>query len=223
VFDGAEDRNGKRNFDEIRFWKDYINGAGYIYDDQGGTGGLGSGALFVIAGDYNADLCDGDSFKVACIGRDQPGIGPNAIGQLLLDPLVNTGVTPASAGGTAAATDPSNNGPANASHLQDPMFDTADFNDAAPGNLRVDYVLPSISLDILDSGVFWPERADPNFPLVGTFNNVNLFAGFPTSDHKAVFVDVRIPSHGVPAPAGLSLLLGAAVLAGLGRRRVPAR
>ena len=177
----------------------------------------------MIAGDYNADLCDGDSFKVACTGRDQPGVGPNAIGQLLLDPLVNTGVTPASAGGTAAANDPSNNGPINASHLQDAMFDTADFNDIAPGNLRVDYVLPSVSLDILDSGVFWPDRADPNFPLVGTFNNLNLFSNFPTSDHKAVFVDVLVPSHGVPAPAALSLLMGAAVLAGLGRRRASAR
>ncbi len=226
VFDVPEDRNGKRNFDEIRFWKDYINGAGYIYDDQGGTGGLGGNALFIIAGDYNADLCDGDSFKVACTGRDQPGVGPNAIGQLLLDPLVNTGVTPESAGGTAAATDPSNNGNFNDRHLQDLRFDTADFSDSStfgPGNLRVDYVLPSISLDILDSGVFWPDRADPNFPLVGTFNNLNLFSNFPTSDHKAVFVDVLVPTHGVPTPAALSLLLGAALLAGLGRRVPRAR
>jgi hypothetical protein len=25
VFDGPEDRNGRRNFDEIRFWADYIS------------------------------------------------------------------------------------------------------------------------------------------------------------------------------------------------------
>ena len=25
VFDGPEDRNGTRNFDEIRFWADYIS------------------------------------------------------------------------------------------------------------------------------------------------------------------------------------------------------
>ena len=25
-------RNGRRNHDEIRFWKDYINGESYIYD-----------------------------------------------------------------------------------------------------------------------------------------------------------------------------------------------
>ncbi len=28
VFDGPEDRNGKRNFDEIRFWADYVKGGG---------------------------------------------------------------------------------------------------------------------------------------------------------------------------------------------------
>ena len=42
VFDGPEDRNGRRNYDEIRFWADYIGGgsaASYIYDDAGGTGG----------------------------------------------------------------------------------------------------------------------------------------------------------------------------------------
>lgn len=54
-FDGAEDRNGKRNHDEIRFWKDYVNGAGCIYDDAGTFGELVTGAKFVIAGDYNAD------------------------------------------------------------------------------------------------------------------------------------------------------------------------
>ena len=41
VFDGPEDRNGTRNFDEIRFWADYItpSAAGYIYDDHGVEGG----------------------------------------------------------------------------------------------------------------------------------------------------------------------------------------
>ena len=39
VFDGPEDRNGARNADEIRFWSDYIAGAGYIRDDAGRTGG----------------------------------------------------------------------------------------------------------------------------------------------------------------------------------------
>jgi hypothetical protein len=199
VFDGPEDRNGKRNHDEIRLLKDYIRGADYLVDDAGKQGGLAPGARFVLAGDFNADLCDGDSFKVPCVAANTPGKGPNAIGQLLQDPLVNTQVTPRSAGGQAAATDPDNNGPANQAHLGDPAFDTADFNDANPGNLRVDYVLPSANLKIVGAGVFWPTRQESRFALVGTFNKPNLYAGFSSSDHRAVWVDVSLPA--VPARA----------------------
>ena len=72
-----------------------------------------------------------------------------------------------------------------------PLRETATnlvFADGAPGNLRVDYVLPSTSLRILDAGVFWPTSGDPLFRLVGTFP-------FPTSDHLLVWVDVRLPHH----------------------------
>lgn len=231
VFDGPEDRNGKRNFDEIRFWQEYVNGAAWVYDDQGGTGGLAPGTLFVIAGDMNADPCDGDSFKNPCSASGTPGIptlgvGPNAIMQLVGDPAVNQALNPfapgnlvpESAGGTAAATDPANNGPINLSHLMDPRWDTADFNDIAPGNLRADYVLPSSGLEVVGGGVFWPTRQDADFPLVGTFNNLNLFSNFPTSDHKAVYVDVMVAP--VPVPAALPLLGSALLgLAGILRRR----
>lgn len=194
VFDGPEDRNGKRNHDEIRLLKDYVNGANYLVDDAGRRGGLPPGARFVLAGDFNADLCDGDSFKAPCLAANTPGKGPNAIGQLLLDPLVNTQLTPSSAGGTAAATDPDNNGPANQAQMGNPAFDTADFNDANPGNLRVDYVLPSANLKIVGAGVFWPTRQDSRFALVGTFNKPNLYASFASSDHRAVWVDVVVPA-----------------------------
>jgi hypothetical protein len=172
VFDGPEDRNGTRNFDEIRFWADYVApGAGaYVYDDQGRRGGL-RGGRFVIMGDQNSDPLDGDSI-------------PGAIQQLLEHPRVNTSVTPGSDGATEASV---LQGGANAGHLSDPRFDTADFADGAPGNLRADYVLPSRNLSICDAGVFWPERADPLFRLTGVFP-------FPSSDHRAVWVDV--------APAG---------------------
>jgi hypothetical protein len=58
VFDGPEDRNGTRNNDEIRFWADYVipSRSGYIYDDNGGQGGITPGDPFVIAGDQNSDL-----------------------------------------------------------------------------------------------------------------------------------------------------------------------
>lgn len=63
TFDAAEDRNGKRNFDEIRFWADYIDPARATYhrDDAGIPGGLPAGARFVIAGDHNADPSRGES------------------------------------------------------------------------------------------------------------------------------------------------------------------
>ena len=52
-------------------------------------------------------------------------------------------------------------GGANLTHRSDPRFDTADFSDIAPGNLRADYVLPRKNLKIVDAGVFWPVLADP--------------------------------------------------------------
>lgn len=171
TFDGAEDRNGTRNHDEIRFWADYVSGpeaSRYVYDDEGATGGLRPGAAFVIAGDQNADPEDGDSVD-------------DAILQLLDHPLVNGRFTPSSAGGPEAA---AAQGGANASHEGDPAYDTADFADRAPGNLRVDYVLPSRRLRVLDGGVFWPVAADPLSRLTGSFP-------FPTSDHRLVWIDVR--------------------------------
>ena len=172
VFDGAEDRNGTRNADEIRLWADYVTpGAGdYIYDDAGGAGGLDPGSMFVIAGDQNSDPLDGDSI-------------PGSIQQLLDNPRINATVTPSSEGAVEAA---ALQGGANATHRSDPRFDTADFADGAPGNLRADYVLPSRSLRIVDVAVFWPVQADPLFRLTGVFP-------FPSSDHRLVWVDVMVP------------------------------
>ena len=176
VFDGDEDRNGRRNHDEIRFWSDYVIPArsGYVYDDSRVGGGLGAGSLFVIAGDMNADPFDGDSVA-------------GAAQQLLENPRVNTSSTPSSAGGPEQAL---LQGGVNLEHEGDPAFDTADFAEP-PGNLRVDYALPSKALRILDSGVFWPTTDDPLFSLVGTFP-------FPSSDHRLVWVDVKVPGRQPP-------------------------
>ena len=183
VFDGIEDRNGRRNFDEIKLWADYATpgAGGYIYDDEGTTGGLAPGASFVIAGDQNSDPLDGDSI-------------PGSIQQLINSPRINTSHTPQSAGAVEASR---LQGGANASHRSDPRFDTADFNDSAPGNLRADYVLPSSDLRIWDSGVFWPVQADPLFRLTGVFTP-SLPGGFPTSDHRSVWVDVKVPGARSP-------------------------
>jgi 3-phytase len=179
VFDGPEDRNGRRNFDEIRFWADYVSPgkAGYVYDDQGRTGGLKPGELFVIAGDQNSDPVDGDSI-------------PGAAQQLLEHPLVNAKTTPESAGAVEAS---ALQGGANLNHKGDPRFDTADFADTAPGNLRADYVLPRKNLKIVDAGVFWPLQSSPLFRLTGVFDfgQWGPVGGFPTSDHRSVWIDVR--------------------------------
>ena len=179
-FPAGVDFNGRRNHDEIRLWADYISAghrADYIYDDQGRRGGLHPGARFVIAGDQNSDPLDGDSI---------PGSA-----QLLLEHnRVNARTTPESLGAPEAAL---LQGGANTTHRSNPRFDTADFNDnPAPGNLRADYVLPERSLQIRGSAVFWPLRSDPLFRLTGVFNAADWgpVGGFPTSDHRMVWVDV---------------------------------
>jgi hypothetical protein len=173
TFDGAEDRNGLRNHDEIRFWADYVTpgtASRYIYDDARATGGLKPGESFVILGDQNADPLDGDS-------------ADDAILQLLDHPRI-TDPLPTSEGAVEAA---ALQGGANLAHEGDPAYDTADFSDTAPGNLRADYVLPSKDLRVLDAGVFWPVQADPLFRLTGVFP-------FPSSDHRLVWVDLKV--HG---------------------------
>jgi endonuclease/exonuclease/phosphatase family metal-dependent hydrolase len=161
TFDGPEDRNGRRNADEIAFWRLYVQpgAAGdALYDDTGRRGGLGGGERFVIMGDQNSDPLDGDSL-------------PGAAGQILTAHRV---IDPApSSDGAAEA--------ANPGHRGDPRLDTADFSDPTPGNLRVDYVLPSRPLDVRGSGVFWPVATDP----LARLNDA--------SDHHATWVDLRLP------------------------------
>jgi len=84
VFDGAEDRNGRRNHDEIRLWADYVTpGAGdYLVDDNGSVGGLAESASFVVVGDLNSDTEKGDGID-------------GSIEQLLDNPRVNSSFVPA--------------------------------------------------------------------------------------------------------------------------------
>lgn len=170
AFDGPEDRNGRRNHDEIRFWELYVGDGpqDWIVDDAGGRGGLGPGP-FVIAGDLNADPDDGAS-------------SGGAMRRLLSHPRVQGNPAPRSAG---AAEQARLQGGVNLAHRGDPAEDTADFGEAGAGNLRVDYVLPSRELPIVGSGVFWPRTSEPLFKLVGTHP-------FPVSDHRLVWLDLRI-------------------------------
>lgn len=169
-FDGPEQRNKRRNNDEIRIWADYISGkADYLYDDKGTKGGLEAGSHFAILGDYNSDPNDGDSM-------------PGSIDQLLNHPLV-LDPKPTSEGAVEAA----KQGGANESHKSDPKYDTADFNDdPRPGNIRVDYTLFNAeTMQVSDAGVFWPVKSDPLSRLTGEYP-------FPTSDHRLVWADVTL-------------------------------
>ena len=123
----------------------------------------------MIAGDQNSDPLDGDSI-------------PGSTQQLLDNPRINASSPPTSEGAVEATT---LQGGANLTHQSPPQYDTADFADSAPGNLRADYVLPSRQLGILDSAVFWPLTTDPLY---------RLTLGFPTqpTDHRMVWVDVHL-------------------------------
>ena len=188
-FDGPEDRNGRRNHDEIRFFADYVDPqrSAYIVDDRGQRGGLAPGASFVIAGDQNADPNDGGSFETA-------------IRQLLEHPRVNPAAAlgdkmPASAGAADASR---RQGGTNLAQRSDPRSDTADFAERSPGpgNLRADYVLPSRDLEAVASGVFWPAADEPLFRLINDATEAS-------SDHRLVWVDVRaVPPSARSTPTG---------------------
>jgi hypothetical protein len=191
VFDGPEDRNGRRNHDELRFWVDYVGEAdvpapsplrgglgrgaeagtrrAYIYDDAGHTAHLAPDEPFILLGDLNGDPHDGD--------------GSRGIAALLASPRVLKYPPPTSLG---AAEQSRLQAGANLRHRGDPKNDTCDpADDPGPGNLRIDYVLPSADLKVAASGVFWPASEDPLFPLVGIHP-------FPSSDHRLVWGDLEL-------------------------------
>lgn len=166
VFDGPEDRNGRRNHDEIRFWADYITAdkASYIYDDSGAVGGIDPAANFVILGDLNADPCDGDS---TCF----------AVNQLLRHPCIQD-VKPSSVGAKADSLSQSR---VNQTHAGAAEYDTYQSPQGQePGNLRLDYVLPSRGLNVIDAAVFWPSDGMP------------AATAARQSDHHMVYVDIQL-------------------------------
>ncbi len=158
AFDGDEDHNGRRNFDEVRLWADYLTGgeaAAYVVDDAGRPGGLDAGAHFVVMGDLNADPYGDASY------------GRTAISQLLEHPRVQD-PRPRGAGGAAVTR---------------PYDGAAELRTAAYG--RIDYVLPSRTLEVTDTAVFWPGPDDPLRHLVAGDRRA--------SDHALVWVDLAFP------------------------------
>ncbi len=152
VFDGPEDRNGRRNHDETAFWIDYLNSNPPKNPPK----------HFVLTGVANLDPVDGD-------GRN------TALNRLLSHSGVQD-LMPKSAGGLEAA---------NPNHQGDPALDTADWPDGPnrPGNLRVDYVLPSATLNAEGAGVVWPTSENSLRRDVET-----------ASRHRLVWVDIEMPN-----------------------------
>lgn len=155
VFDGPGDRNGRRNHDETAFWLHYLDGVFGTVPDR-----------FVLMGAANLDPVDGD-------GR------PDALLNLLSHEHVRD-LKPASEGAVKADI---RDAGVNLTHKGDASLDTVDWPDTPgrPGNLRVDYVLPSANLDIMDSGVFWPD-ADTSLGRDVT----------TASRHRLIWIDIRL-------------------------------
>jgi len=169
VFDGPEDRNGRRNHDEVRFWVDYLTPgrASWIVDDSGKAGGLAPDASFVLLGDLNCDPVDGDSRREALLAL--------LAHERVQDPQ------PRSRGADEAKVQQFGQ---NMQQAGDPALDTGDFPDKpgeGPGNLRIDYVLPSRDLAVTQAGVFWPLAFEQTSALLAV------------TDHRLVWVDVQMP------------------------------
>lgn len=178
VFDGPEDRNGRRNFDEIKLWVDYLERSEALVDDRGRRGGYEAGEPFLIAGDLNADPGDPATYE-----------GIPAIAQLLDHPkirdpgdhLTSRGAAEHRREALAAARAAGERATAaDLAARSHPERATADFL----GGRRVDYLLPGEALEVVDGGVFWPSAAeDPEGRALAE----------AASDHRLVWVDLRVP------------------------------
>jgi len=142
VYDGDEDRNGRRNHDEVLFWARLLDGALPFLPPPGPV---------VVLGDANLDPAAGSGRR-------------DAITTLLEHPALQD-PAPASEGAVTVGD----------------ATDTVDWNEPRPGNLRVDYVLPSADLRVTGSGVYWPGEGQP-----GAQDAANA------SRHRLVWVDLDL-------------------------------
>ncbi|MCA0919049.1 endonuclease/exonuclease/phosphatase family protein [Pseudooceanicola nanhaiensis] len=145
VFDGPEDRNGRRNHDEVLLWQHLLDGA---------LGPRPEPPL-VLLGDANLDPARGEGRRAA-------------IRALLTHPALQDPAPGRGAAGCAPG-----QGAAQA---------TVDWDEPIPGDMRVSYVLPGRGLEVLASGVVWPE---PGAALADTVAQA--------SRHRLVWARLRWP------------------------------
>ena len=149
VFDGPEDRNGARNHDEIEFWNHYIDDS-----DQ-------SNSWLVDDAGKHGGLESNARFVIAGDLNADPvdGSGRREAIQKLLARRRTIDVAPQRSGGGAEGTK------------------TADFG--RNGFMRVDFVIPSDQLNVIDSGIFWPAETDPKVDWI------------KATDHRLVWIDIE--------------------------------
>ncbi|MDD1781934.1 endonuclease/exonuclease/phosphatase family protein [Enterovibrio sp. ZSDZ35] len=162
VFDGPEKRNLKRNADELKLLEAIISNDQRLVDDDGNSGGICADMPFVVMGDLNADCLNGDGDKLA-------------IGSLLGHARMNDDKPPKSQGALEYLARNKGQNKAMATHNR---------------GLRLDYVLPSNDLKVIDSGVFWPLKNSALHAFI-TDKRGRLSFDAP-SDHRLVWVDVAL-------------------------------
>ncbi|NQT96783.1 MAG: endonuclease/exonuclease/phosphatase family protein [Candidatus Marinimicrobia bacterium] len=161
VFDGPEDRNGRRNYDELKMWVHYINNDTVMVDDSGVRGGLAEDESFIIIGDLNA-APQGDTLET----------GQRSIDQLLKHPRINDcGDLLVSEG----ALDGRKPGPPDYIERRTSGWDGR--------GLRIDHLLPSIDLEPVSGGVYWPDvKIDPDGAALAK----------KASDHRLIWLDIKV-------------------------------
>lgn len=174
AFDPIARQNRTRNAAENAFWLHYLNDCSALYDDKGFTGGLDMNEDFVLLGDLNADAAlPDDTLRtysvVELVGKH------TRVNTDLAKP--GSPWVPTSEGARQA--------PKPRNH---PMPETR----TSTFGLRVDYAVPSRSLEIVDSGVFWPAEGEPgrllmNDKRVGKYGDGKEVS----SDHRYVWSTVK--------------------------------
>lgn len=172
VFDGEEDRNGRRNHDEIKFWQHYIGGnLDWLYNDNNQkVTGLAANQRFFILGDLNASTVEGDTTEIN---------GERAITALLHDNRVAEGFSEMS----NASLIPKRSGTLIESQgSQWQQYHTASWK------MRADYVIPSaFGVTPVNSGVYWPAAGSQQSTLVTEDER-----GSSSSDHRLVWMDFKL-------------------------------
>ena len=172
AFDNIAWHNRYRNGAENKLWVSYLNNEAWLVDDQGKAGGF-TGTDFVIMGDLNAD-------PEFASGKDY------GIRNLMVDHLLVNHDVSASTGSMAAVS--------TGAELEDnskghpyPATRTSTFGS------RVDYAVPSATLEVKNTGVYWQAEGQPgrllfNDPRVGERGSDKEVS----SDHRFVWVTVKV-------------------------------